>query len=339
MKVVNIITGSNPAELERQLSSEASKLVKYTFNQHEVPQSCDLLVIMHRSGLRTAINIRGKVVPKLYISFEPHELKSEISSRFLRQFDYVWASSKHRNENIEVVPTHTWWLGVEMRMINGKHLRKLLPGINHSFLAENEFALPKSDRVLIISSKKVLYDGHKRRADFIERLTQDSRVKDRIDVFGQGYNEFNDKTDLILKYRYVIVMENECLNDYWTEKLADVVLLNREFIYIGCRNITTYFPFMDALSFDDYDEVVNMIANNKFTEKRLSIEAKELVLQKYNILNQLSEFVTNRDLVRGKTLNYLRPNFYYVIRSYRIFKILKNKLRTTLMKLQKTNNV
>ncbi len=326
-KIVNIIMSGEPNELLRQLNPENSKFVEFTFQQDVVPQKCDFLVVLHRSGLKQQLLLNGQNVPKLYISLEPNELKNEISARFLNQFDYVWSSDKKRLGNLTVKPTHTWWLGFKMTSVNGRHVRCLRKGFDFNYFAKKKFELPNNERILVISTTKMIYPGHKKRGELLEKLLNTSGVGNRIDVFGQGYKSFDDKYDLILQYKYVLIIENECKDDYWTEKLADVVLLNRHFIYVGCTNINDYFPTLSGFIFDDYDKIVARIRSDGFNNEEVSVQAKNLVIGQYNLITQIIDFVMSSNNVGKRRLDKLKPNFYYILRSPRIIKVVLKKLQ------------
>lgn len=286
-KYVNIVTASAPADIQRQIDAHLSKFVTFTFCKDRVPEKCDLLVILHRSALSTAFDLDEKHIPILYISLEASEPKKEISSRFLKQFDYIWSSDSTRLYNYTIQPTHTWWLGVDVLFSDGKHIRTIDIRKNYEYYQSQTFALPQEDRVLIISSTKELSSGHVKRTELIKHLLNDSNISSRIDVFGHGYQSFSNKHDLIEKYRYIVVIENECKEDYWTEKLADVILLNRQFIYVGCTNISDYFPNMKSYNYYEKDQIAHDINTDNFCSVLDSLAAKNLILNKYNIVNQI----------------------------------------------------
>jgi len=64
---------------------------------------------------------------------------------------------------------------------------------------------------------------------------------ERIDIFGRGINEIEDKWDALDRYKYHIALENSVVEDYWTEKLSDAYLAGCYPIYYGCPNIEKYF--------------------------------------------------------------------------------------------------
>lgn len=292
---------------------------------------------MHRSGLTSTFDLKGRNVLSLYISLEPSELVSEISRRFLKQFDYIWSSDIRCSSKLEITPTHTWWLGVELSISQKGHMRTVKPNIDYKYFAQTKFELPDNDRVLVISSTKQIYPGHAKRANLIEKLLSNSDVSDRLDIYGQGYKPFDDKLNLMLQYRYVLVIENECKDDYWTEKLADAFLLNRQVIYVGCTNINKYFSNLSAFTFHDDVEIGSEILNNRFCTYEVSYCAKQLVLRDYNIINQITKFAKQERPMKKISPNvvHLKPNSYFTYRSHRLVYLVFRKLKRFAQNIRK----
>jgi len=307
---INIITSGSPKEFLRQIDNLKFTDVIFTFENIDLPIDTDLVVILHRSGLSIPVRFKRKFVPLLYISMEPDEDISEISVPFLEQFDYIWSSDNERLSEYDIIPTHTWWLGININFEKGNHVRVLNQNYDFDYFKHNYFDLPPSDRILIISSKKMYRSGHKKRVKLIEQLMSHPTICEKIDVYGYGFEHFNDKIELLKEYRFVIIIENECKPDYWTEKLADVILLNREFIYVGCENIEKYLPNISAYNFDDFNKIVDDIENKRFHKINDVLIAKNIVLEKYNIVNMISSFARSlkTDTLKQKKIIY--PNVY-----------------------------
>lgn len=336
-KYVNIVTSGKSSDFMRQVAAEERNNVVFTFQQDEVPKQCDLIVVLHRSGLTKTLDLKGKNIPTLYISFEPNERSCEISRRFLSQFDYIWSSDHQLPTYASIIPTHTWWLGVELSVTEKGHIRSVKPTFDYNFFARQTFSLPPNERILVISSTKQIYPGHAKRAELIESLLRDPNIGSRIDVFGQGYRSFSDKLDLILKYRYVLVIENECKHDYWTEKLADVFLLNRQVIYVGCTNISKYFPGLRTFNFSDKDKISSEILKNNFCSYDISTNAKKLILDEYNITHQISRFALRLDKPKKieTRITNLQPNRHFTYRSHRVIFFFIKKINSIFLKYLK----
>lgn len=118
---------------------------------------------------------------------------------------------------------------------------------------KDQIIYDKTKNVSIISSNKTMTYGHKLRHNVI------SSLKDKIDVFGRGYNPINYKLEGLKNYRFQIVIEN-CKRDYWfTEKLIDCFVTGTIPIYWGCPSIGDFFDTNGIISFDDIDELSKVI--------------------------------------------------------------------------------
>ena len=119
---------------------------------------------------------------------------------------------------------------------------------------------------------------------------------DQLDLYGWGFNDFKNKWDVIAPYKYHIAIENCSTPHYWTEKLADTYLGNAYPFYIGCDNVDEYFS-KDAfikLNIHDAEGAIKIIdkaiAEDTATKQARAVEeAKQLVLDKYNLFNLIVE--------------------------------------------------
>lgn len=171
----------------------------------------------------------------------------------------------------------------------------------------------KTKLISVITSKKAFTKGHVDRLRFVKKLKE--YYGDAVDVFGHGFNDFDDKWDVLAPYKYHIVIENSECNYYWTEKLSDCYLAGTYPLYHGCTNIGDYFPHgaYQTINIRDFESVVNAIENAKKTnlyENSLDLlqEAKQHVLGSYNMFNLIAkgfDAVENIDN-EGETL--LKPS-------------------------------
>ncbi|MGO4918551.1 glycosyltransferase family 10 domain-containing protein [Maribacter spongiicola] len=163
---------------------------------------------------------------------------------------------------------------------------------------KNEEPPVKSKLISVISSNKAFTKGHQERIDFVHKLKE--HFGDKIDLFGRGFNDFDDKWNVIAPYKYHVVIENSSYPDYWTEKLADSYLGNTYPIYYGCTNLEKYFDknaysLIDINDFESSVKIIEDILEKEYCEQRIAQiqEAKELVLDKYNLFALLaSQFDT-----------------------------------------------
>lgn len=74
----------------------------------------------------------------------------------------------------------------------------------------------------VVCSDKMKLAKHRARLEFVEFLR--ARMGERVRVFGRGFEPVADKAQAIAPYQYHLVLENNDLGCFWTEKLADAFL-------------------------------------------------------------------------------------------------------------------
>ena len=82
-----------------------------------------------------------------------------------------------------------------------------------------------------------------------------------IDVMGHGYKDIQSKVEALRPYRYSIVIENERIEGYFSEKLIDCMSQFTVPIYWGAPNITDYFDGAGIIQFDTLDQLTRIIVD------------------------------------------------------------------------------
>jgi hypothetical protein len=155
----------------------------------------------------------------------------------------------------------------------------------------------KTENLVIINSNLRTLPGHILRANFIEKLCH-TTIKFRL--YGGSYwtkfnqyvnNAPNGKWPIFSTSKFVLVIENECAEYYWSEKFTDAILSYSIPIYYGCPNIHDYFPRgsyypIDINSPSALDEIRELLASDYY-EKNLNnlLKARDLVLHKLNLFS------------------------------------------------------
>ena len=145
---------------------------------------------------------------------------------------------------------------------------------------------------------------HRRRYDFTQQLKE---AIPELAVYGRGVRPINDKAEALVTYKYHLVIENHICEHHWTEKLSDAFLGHTLPFYAGCPNATEYFPQESFIPIDIREpgqvvETIRAAIDNHEYETRLPaiLEARELVLEKYNIFAVLSGHIERLDTgIRG----------------------------------------
>lgn len=136
-------------------------------------------------------------------------------------------------------PAVSWFYGLRFRTDRGlSHEPVLADYLQLDQLAE--LPLPRKTRLLsCVVSNKGGTRGHNWRIETATALK--AYFGDQIDMFGFGWNPIADKRDAIDPYLHTIVIENECRENYWTEKLSDAILGYSQPVYAGAPNVRSYF--------------------------------------------------------------------------------------------------
>ena len=178
----------------------------------------------------------------IYLTDEVHEQR-HFNQHFINQFSSIITCRtdlKHQN----IIPTHelnTWMLDR-----------------SYDFLSSSNDII-KEKSISVVCSDQTWLVGHKRRYAFVNKLI--GHFKDRLDVYGKGFNPIKDKYDALAPYKYSIAIENSSIPGYFTEKIADCYLCHTMPIYAGCPDIEKYFDpqSMLLINTDDFLDSVKKI--------------------------------------------------------------------------------
>lgn len=123
----------------------------------------------------------------------------------------------------------------------------------------------KDDKISIVASNKNFLTGHKLRHQVINTFNT-------IETYGLGYKPIENKITSLKNYKYQIVIENEKIPGYFTEKLIDCFVTGTIPIYWGDINIGDTFNIDGIIIFNDIDElkvILNNIGNIKIDDKHI----------------------------------------------------------------------
>ena len=150
-----------------------------------------------------------------------------------------------------------------------KHIRKYFIGDKHNLPSPftegacflDCYEIPLSTYILtsykpkfmsIMISQKQFAPGHMYRHTLVQEIL---KTRLPIDIYGRGcgyYSLLQDsrikgdfqKYELYDGYQFNISIENYQTNHYFSEKIINPLLMNITPIYLGCKNIASYFPNM-----------------------------------------------------------------------------------------------
>lgn len=146
----------------------------------------------------------------------------------------------------------------------------------------------KNKLICIVVSNKSGTPGHKKRLDFCLNLKK--HFGDKIDIFGRGINDFDDKWDVLAPYKYSIAIENSVERDYMTEKIGDCFISLTFPFYYGCPNIDKYYnkDSYQLIDIDDFEKSCDIIEKIIYDNDHYNQHFKSLVESKNKYLNQYS---------------------------------------------------
>ncbi len=309
MYKVKITAGSGIQNLEilRQMPGRknVSRCGKYQFFINEDVEEPDFWIVRNKYQKRPETHNISPLNTILMVS-EPRSVVS-FPKKYRDQFGMLCTCQegvKHRNV-IYCPPVLPWWVGASSK--NG--VDKIT--LDYDDLKKNP--VPQKTKLLsVITSDKAFTQGHQDRIEFVEKLKE--HYGDELDVFGRGFNEFEDKWDVLAPYKYHIALENSSFKYYWTEKLADCYLASTFPIYYGCTNIADYFPdnAYKTIDIHNFQEAVvtidQIIAKNEFEKNQDALKkAKELVLDDYNVLNFITDCLDTLDPSLPKQSFTIKP--------------------------------
>jgi hypothetical protein len=142
------------------------------------------------------------------------------------------------------------------------HSRKLLEkGENYIFCPtggcwikpEDQKIYDKSKLVSIIASSKRITNGHMLRHNSIQIF------RNKMDVYGRGYNPVDYKLDALKDYAFSLTIENTNKDFYFTEKLIDCFMTGTVPIYWGCSSICKFFNPDGMIIFDNIRELKKIL--------------------------------------------------------------------------------
>lgn len=215
---------------------------------------------------------------------------------FVGQFGHVYSCQQaliNKGISEKSIPLLPWMIGCSLK--SNSHVCNSLDYMNYKDFInlQNKHLINKA---CLITSNKKFTKGHRDRVRFADYIL--SQGIDFIDVFGNGYQSLPDKMEIMSKYKYSVVIENCVYNDYWTEKLSDCFLSGSYPLYYGAPNVSEYFDkdsytLIDIKRMDESISLIKSIIDNDLYNRNryAGINAKKLVLDKYNIFALISEKV------------------------------------------------
>lgn len=164
----------------------------------------------------------------------------------------------------------------------------------------------KTKLMSIMISEKTDAPGHKYRYELVSAILQRDLP---IDIYGRGCKKFS-MSDVRLKgefseiepyenYYFHISIENYQCNHYFSEKIIDPLYCSTMPIYLGCKNITSYFPNNNIISLtgdvnNDIKMLMDILNEPMKHYKKPDIEEVEKSTNFFRNMNALFELDSDR---------------------------------------------
>ena len=330
-------TGGSSKGLLRQTKGQQgiSSCGKYQFYINEIIPDPDFVVIRGKTlKKKTTFNVAPENL--MLTTSEPLNVLA-YPNDYCRQFGIVCSCQETlKHKNVKYTPAILpWFAGLSLPAAKAKR-----PPVDFDTLRATPTP-QKTKLISVVSSNKAFTSGHLKRIEFVERLKE--YYGDKLDVFGRGYRDFQDKLEVTRPYKYQIVIENTSAKYYWTEKIADCYIGESYPIYYGCTNIGDYFPegSYTAIDINNFDECVKtidaLLAQDTYeTAKPLLRECKRMCLDEYNMFNYIARCLDTLDPSKPKKSITVKPaNSLHSIHNIYNYLIKRNifKLQRTLARL------
>lgn len=182
---------------------------------------------------------------------------------FLEKFEYIFVFEK---ELLKLSPKFKW-----------------VPA--QGFWIREPKIYEKSKIISMITSNKVMCEGHKKRLEYVEKF------KDQVDHFGNGFKWIDWKEEGLCDYMFSIAMENCEVPGYFTEKILDCFATGTIPVYLGDPTIGEHFNMDGIVTISDEFYISDELYYSKMDAIKDNLErAKKMeVLEDYIWENYLKE--------------------------------------------------
>lgn len=289
----------------RQIAGGADAIGPWRFTIDQIDSDCAFLVVYDdpAAAFETTIPYERRML----ITSEPPGIKP-YREEYLAQFGTVYGPVGAGRNWIRTQAALPWFYGV---------------GFEAGGLAANEtfdslLSLEppaKQAAISVVLSRKSQLPKHRSRMAFVE--TAQRRLGDRFQVFGRGFRDIRDKAEAIRPYAYHLVLENNDIGHFWTEKTADSYLGWALPIFSGCTNLGDYFPRdsfipLDISRIDAAISALERILEEAPYASRLPAlrEARIRLLEQYNLFPILAARAGSEGYASGfaPARGMIRPN-------------------------------
>ena len=170
--------------------------------------------------------------------------------------------------------------------------------------------LDKQNHIATILSWKNYFIGHQHRNKFARLLDEENLLHSygqdnfhKLKHF-QGGVPKEDTAQVIAKYQYYFMIENNEENNYATEKIWEPILCETLCFYWGCPNLEDYihekaFVRLDMNDYEKSLQIIKTAIDENWWKQRLPFirEAKEKIIHEYSFGVTISNILKNSSFI------------------------------------------
>ncbi len=284
MMIVRIVKDWDyPKDFFKQLPGNSQSWGDVQFTEEEI-EKCDYLICLQRPKVN--IKVECPVGNAWIISQEPPVDWYKWHQKSYRYFDRVYTYYNYDQPNFisSLQPVLPW------------HIDKSYDFLNDLTVSD---LTQKESKLVWVTSNKSGWPGQKARMRLKEEILKGQEIK-QFELYGVGFEEVDDKYDVLFPSKYGLAIENYSVANYWTEKYMDCILSWTLPFYWGAPNLDKYFPAESFIQIDIENpksaiETIRKTMDNGEWEKRLDAiaEARDLILNKYQFFPFMAQMISD----------------------------------------------
>lgn len=300
MRIINLVSQVHDAVWRREEPLDSDQIFTYSPN----PTPADVHVIY---GIRGPLHVPNDWRNIVFVASEPPEIRKyneAVLSRYGAVLGppYEYLSALPNFHSIAAIAP--WWVGVKA---GGDSHYAEVDGAATLCREDFERGLaPPRDTVTTIVSQKSKTPLQQQRLRLVDYL---SSHLEQFEVFGLAAQRVGDKADVLRTSRYHVAVENSSHRDYWTEKLADPILMDNVVFYGGHPSIARHFSSDSVVSIDPWNpEETYRTISNALDKNTWEVVAesrsnnRSVLLEKLSFHRELSGFLSRRDWTPPRAL-------------------------------------
>lgn len=260
---------------------------KLLFESHE---PCHVVFLQDIAILKYLYD-EGQINPQLKVVFRMYEDKM----LFVDQMQIHQAILDNKDKKVDLLLT---W-DEELLKLPYARFCPVTDSTQWTGCTKEDFKIyPKTKLLSAISSDKILVSGHVIRLSFI------NKIKHRLDLYGRGFKEIENKLEGLKDYMFSVAIENSTPTNGFSEKIQDCFLTGTIPIYYGPKNIANYFDMDGILTFSTQEElnsILDSLSEDLYHSKMDAIMNNYRKAHKYPTFNDSLHDLYFKDLFKQTT--------------------------------------